>query len=66
VIVDGETGFLVPIRSPEALAEKMSWCVANRSLVDGMGIAARKRAAEFTWLAYGESIVAAVRALTCQ
>src|SRR5437773_1868031 len=66
VIVDGETGFLVPIRSPEALAEKISWCVANRALVDGMGIAAGKRAAEFTWRAYGESIVAAVRALTCQ
>ena len=65
VIVDGETGFLVPIRSPEAIAEKISWCAANRSLVDGMGIAARKRAAEFTWRAYGESIVAAVRALTC-
>lgn len=66
VIVDGETGFLVPIRSPEALAEKISWCVANRALVDGMGIAAGKRAAEFTWRAYGQSIVAAVRALTCQ
>jgi glycosyltransferase involved in cell wall biosynthesis len=66
VIVDGETGFLVPIRSPESIAEKISWCAANRSLVDGMGIAARSRAAEFTWRAYGESIVAAVRALTCQ
>lgn len=66
VIVDTETGFLVPIRSPEAIAEKISWCAANRSLVDGMGIAAKKRAAEFTWRAYGESIVAAVRALTCQ
>jgi glycosyltransferase involved in cell wall biosynthesis len=66
VIVDGETGFLVPIRSPEAIAEKISWCAANRSLVDGMGIAARKHAAEFTWRAYGESIVVAVRALTCQ
>jgi glycosyltransferase involved in cell wall biosynthesis len=66
VIVDGETGLLVPIRSPEAIAEKISWCAANRSPVHGMGIAARKRAAEFTWRAYGESIVAAVRALTCQ
>jgi glycosyltransferase involved in cell wall biosynthesis len=64
-IVDGATGFLVPIRSPEAIADKISWCAANRSLVDGMGIAARKRAAEFTWRAYGESIVAAVRASTC-
>jgi glycosyltransferase involved in cell wall biosynthesis len=66
VIVDGETGFLVPIRSPGAVAEKINWCAANRPLVDGMGIAARKRAAEFTWRAYGESVVAAVRALTCQ
>jgi len=65
VIVDGETGFLVPIRSPGALAEKINWCAANRSLVDGMGIAARTRASEFTWRGYGESIVATVRALTC-
>ena len=64
-IVDGETGFLVPIRSPAALAEKIDWCAANRSIVDGMGIAARKRASEFTWRAYGENIVAAVSALTC-
>jgi glycosyltransferase involved in cell wall biosynthesis len=64
-IVNGETGFLVPIRSPGALAEKINWCAANRSIVDGMGIAARKRASEFTWRAYGESIVAAVSALTC-
>ena len=65
VIVDGATGFLVPIRSPEAIAEKINWFLANRANLDGMGIAARKRAAEFTWRAYGEKIVAAVRALTC-
>jgi glycosyltransferase involved in cell wall biosynthesis len=65
VIVDNETGFLVPIRSPEAIAEKINWCAANRSFVDGMGIAARTRASEFTWRGYGESIVATVRALTC-
>jgi glycosyltransferase involved in cell wall biosynthesis len=64
-ILDGETGFLVPIRSPEAIAEKINWCAANRSLIAGMGIAARRRASEFTWRAYGETIVAAVRALTC-
>jgi glycosyltransferase involved in cell wall biosynthesis len=65
MILDGETGFLVPIRSPDSIAEKISWCAANRSLINGMSIAARKRAAEFTWRAYGESIVAAVRDLTC-
>ena len=66
VIVEGETGFLVPIRSPETIAEKINWCAQNRPLLSGMGIAARRRAAEFTWRAYGESIVAAVRALTCK
>jgi len=62
---DGETGFLLPIRSPEAIAEKINWCAANRTVLDGMGIAARERAAEFTWRAYGETLVSAVRALTC-
>lgn len=66
VIVEGKTGFLVPIRSPETIAEKINWCAQNRPLLSGMGIAARRRAAEFTWRAYGESIVAAVRALTCK
>ena len=64
-VIDGQTGFLVPIRSPEAIAEKINWFLANRANLDGMGIAARKRAAEFTWRAYGEKIVAAVRALAC-
>jgi len=63
-VIDGETGFLVPIRSPEAIAEKIDWFLANRANLDGMGIAARNRAVEFTWRAYGEKIVAAVRALT--
>ena len=66
VIVDGETGFLVPIRSPEAIAEKVNWCAQNRPLLGGMGIAARKRAAEFTWRAYGENVVAVVRTLISQ
>jgi len=66
LIVDGETGFLVPIGSPESIAEKISWCAANRSRISGMGIAARKRASEFTWRSYGETIVAAVRALICE
>lgn len=63
LIEDGRTGFLVPIRSPEAVAEKISWCAANRSLISGMGIAARQRAGELTWNRYGETIVSAVREL---
>jgi glycosyltransferase involved in cell wall biosynthesis len=63
LIEDGVTGFVVPIRSPGAIAEKISWCAANRSLISGMGIAAKQRASELTWRAYGETIVSAIREL---
>jgi glycosyltransferase involved in cell wall biosynthesis len=63
LIEEGVTGFLVPIRSPEAIAEKISWCAAHRSRIPGMGIAARQRAGELTWNAYGETIVSAIREL---
>jgi glycosyltransferase involved in cell wall biosynthesis len=64
LIEEGATGFLVPIRSPEAIAEKINWCATNRTLMSGMGIAARERAGELTWRAYGETITGALRALT--
>jgi glycosyltransferase involved in cell wall biosynthesis len=66
LIVNGETGFLAPIRSPEKIAERMSWFVSNRERISGMGIAAQSRARELTWPAYGEKIVAAIRDLTQQ
>jgi glycosyltransferase involved in cell wall biosynthesis len=62
-IIEGETGFLVPIRSPESIAEKISWCARNRSRISGMRLAAKKRARDFTWRSYSEAIVTAVRAL---
>jgi len=63
LIEEGVTGFLVPVRSPEAIAEKINWCAANRSLISGMGIAAKQRAGELSWRAYGETIVSAIREL---
>src|SRR6266446_1296764 len=63
LIEEGVTGFLVPIRSPAAIAEKIDWCAANRSLLSGMGIAAKQRAGELRWRAYGETIVSAIREL---
>jgi glycosyltransferase involved in cell wall biosynthesis len=64
LIVEGETGFLVPIRSPEAIAEKISWFAEHRDRIRGMGIAAQRRAAELTWRGYGEKVLAAIRSLT--
>ena len=63
LIDEGRTGFLVPIRSPGAIAEKINWFLANRPRMSEMGAAARARAREFTWRAYGEKIVAATREL---
>lgn len=63
LIGDGETGFLVPIRSPEAIADRISWCASNRAALSGMGIAAQTRARALTWSGYGEKIVTAVREL---
>ncbi len=64
LIEEGETGFLIPIRSPEAIAEKIDWCAAHRERISGMGIAAQKRAATLTWRGYGERILAAIESLT--
>jgi glycosyltransferase involved in cell wall biosynthesis len=63
LIIEGETGFLLPIRSPEKIAEKIDWCATNRSRLGGMGIAAQKRARELTWRSYGETVVGAIRGL---
>jgi glycosyltransferase involved in cell wall biosynthesis len=63
LIEEGVTGFLVPIRSPRAIAEKISWCISNRSRISGMGIAAQERASHLTWRAYGETVVTAIREL---
>jgi glycosyltransferase involved in cell wall biosynthesis len=61
VIEDGRTGFLVPIRSPEKIAEKISWMVAHREEAAGMGIAAQACARELTWRSYGQAVMHAVR-----
>jgi glycosyltransferase involved in cell wall biosynthesis len=66
LIDEGKTGFLVPIRSPKAIAEKIDWFVRNRSAIDGMRIAARRRASELTWFGYGEKVLAAIRPFTAE
>jgi len=63
LIVDNETGFLVPIRSPQAIADRISWFLSNRSRVSGMGIAAQARARSLTWRGYGEKILGLIRDL---
>lgn len=57
LIHEGETGFLIPIRSPELIAEKIAWFADNRDRLSEMSRAAVAHAAKYTWQAYGEAVV---------
>ena len=49
LVVPGETGFLVPIRSPEIIAEKIAWLADHRNALPDMRHAAIKKADEYPW-----------------
>jgi D-inositol-3-phosphate glycosyltransferase len=48
-VVDGRTGYLVPPRDPEAVAERLAEMLGNPLLLKRMSECALARAAEFTW-----------------
>ena len=49
LVVDGETGLLVPVDDPDALAEAVNSLLADRGQAEAMGDAGRRRAdAEFS------------------
>lgn len=60
LIVEGKTGFLVPTGAPAAIAEKIEWFLENRDQLPALSAAARAKAAELTWPAYGEQILHAI------
>jgi len=57
LVIEGKTGFIVPIRSPEAIAEKLNWYIENRENTKLMGLEAIKHSATYTWKGYGDTIV---------
>jgi glycosyltransferase involved in cell wall biosynthesis len=61
LIEEGHTGFLVPIRSPEAMAEKLAWLADHREALPRMSAAAQAKARNYTWPAYGEKVLHTVR-----
>ena len=60
LISEGKTGFLVPPSDPAALAKKMEWFLENMEELPAMSSAARAKAAELTWPAYGASVLHAI------
>jgi glycosyltransferase involved in cell wall biosynthesis len=65
VVRDGVDGFIVPIRDPEAIADKVELLLADRALRQRMSQSARARAGEFTWARYGERLLGALNRLAC-
>lgn len=63
VIAQGENGFVVPIRSPEAIAEKIAWFADHRDRIASMGRAAQRAAATVTWQNYTQTILRSLHAL---
>jgi glycosyltransferase involved in cell wall biosynthesis len=41
-VIDGKTGFILPLGKPEQLAAKMHWCIENRDALPALGAAARR------------------------
>jgi alpha-maltose-1-phosphate synthase len=52
IIREGQDGFFVPIRSAEAIAQKLELLNQDRNLLDHMSASAAQRAREFTWQVY--------------
>lgn len=61
VLTEGEDGFIVPIRDPQAIAEKLELLHRDRDRLATMSEAARKKAQTLTWESYRQGIVSVVR-----
>jgi glycosyltransferase involved in cell wall biosynthesis len=60
LLEDKRAGFLVPIRSPGSIAEKLVWMVENPAALQEMKRAAYEKAAALTWRSYTDKILAAI------
>jgi glycosyltransferase involved in cell wall biosynthesis len=65
-IRDGRDGFVVPIRDPDALADRLWRLYEDEALRRAMGESARRYVRRFTWEAYHQEIVGLYRVLAEQ
>jgi len=62
LIEEGQSGFIVPIRSAEAIAEKLDLLARDPSMLAAMKVAARKTAANHTWERYRSELAKVILA----
>lgn len=61
LLTEGEDGFIVPIRSSEAIAEKLELLYRDRNRLEEMKNNALKKSQEYTWQRYGEQLVSSIK-----
>ena len=59
LVQDSLDGYIIPIRDPEALAERLQYFYKYPEQAKVMGERGRERIKEFTWERYGENLVKA-------
>lgn len=60
VVLDGVSGFVVPIRSPDAIAQNITRLAEDRSLLESMSEQAMRLAGEATWELYRARWITAI------
>lgn len=63
IIEDGVDGFIVPVRDPEAIAERLTWLHDDENRRTAMALAAKRKAAACSWQRYGASMTELLRSL---
>jgi glycosyltransferase involved in cell wall biosynthesis len=58
VIADNEDGFIIPVKSPDAIAEKLEILMTKKTLCKEIGNAANLKAKTFTWERFRKDLVA--------
>jgi glycosyltransferase involved in cell wall biosynthesis len=63
LVRENREGWLVPIRSPEAIANRLGWALDHRNDLIDMGEAAAERARTLTWTRFRQGIALAYQAM---
>lgn len=61
LVIEKETGFLIPVRSPEIIAEKINWFLENRNQLAYMSLRAQQHSEKYSWEQYGNSIASMIQ-----
>ena len=62
IVKEGQNGFLVPIRNPEAIAVALNQCLADPELVNRLSAAALATATAWSWDDYAQTLLTALAA----